>query len=267
MKPGHAGTANGAPDGQRRRRGSRGRTPRGSRRRRARAPACRAPRAGRPRSSHIAPPWRSARSRSWVTTIAAAPASHCARSIAKIARAWAGSSPAVGSSSSRHRAPWHSACATITRRASPPDSSSNRRRREVRRHRRRPSRRAGRGEIGGAREPEPALVRVAAEQHDLLDRERERELVVLRQVRELAARSRGAARAADRGRARGSPRCAARPGRRSRAAAWSCRRRSGRRSRRARRARPRRVTPRTHVALAERDGDVGELEPRHARAV
>ena len=43
----------------------------------------------------------------------------------------------------------------------------------------------GRGEVVGGREPEAALSRVAAEQHDLFDDERERELVLLRQVREV----------------------------------------------------------------------------------
>src|SRR5436305_96469 len=47
--------------------------------------------------------------------------------------------------------------------------------------------RGGRGlEIGGRREPQATLVRVAAEQHDLFDREWERELDLLRQVREIA---------------------------------------------------------------------------------
>ena len=45
------------------------------------------------------------RSRSWVTTTALVPASHCVRSISNTARACAGSRPAVGSSSSRHFAP------------------------------------------------------------------------------------------------------------------------------------------------------------------
>jgi DNA-binding response OmpR family regulator len=45
---------------------------------------------------------------------------------------------------------------------------------------------AGGGDVGIARQPEATLARIAAQQHDLLDDERECQLVLLRQVGELA---------------------------------------------------------------------------------
>ena len=152
----HAGTANGSPDGSVPTWIVERRTPRGSPPTRARRPACRAPRAGRRRRA-TSSRRSAARDRDRGSRRPPRRRRRTARAAsANTPRACAGSSPAVGSSSSRQRAPWHSACARITRRASPPDSSSNRRAARcvdvARRHRRARGR-----EVVVAREPEPAL--------------------------------------------------------------------------------------------------------------